>query len=660
VPFSTPEGFGSKSVAAGNDVSPAPIVRELIQNSLDAGQLAGRSRIEVSFVFDEVPIEELPGFREYKEAFKAAEEAHKEYLGAVEAQHSRFTESLKSLEVPVLHVIDNGIGLDAKRMNALLGDGATIKTNEESNAAGSYGLGHFTAFPASNLQYILYGGVIKDGSRCASAHAILASHRINNELKGKDGYFVTGTKNDVRDRYVFPKNGQIPLVIDRILSTIERNCNSGSVISITAFNSFMAESDEEDPEELILAAAAKHFFPAIYNDKLAVTVRNQNGVRKELRKSELQRLLEEMQSEMRTRDSISGKKAYAAYQTLFEGERKLIETGFGSVEIYMRQTPNDKTRVSLFRNGMYITDKLPRNQSFNFAKFKPFNAVILLNPPDKDSKSQAFNLIRKAEGEHHTDIKKQRLAPKDRKDFDDLFKSIQENLRKMAVENSSESFVPQGFMPITVNSSEEISHDHKKNRSLRKMDSSKVVQMRFTEMREESLANAIYEDEGGGPHLDNGIGTREEPGSGDAPGDGKGKKSGKEDGEYPKFDRKEAVPGVETRARFEENRVVLWISAANDIENAAIWLMRDGGSDPSCTFPIEDSFVKLGSYSQMDNVSFEDSAYVRNSKNDIYELRLGRLSKGEKRRLSIQIVDPIPSGTVLKVNVVDRKTSNQG
>ena len=227
--------------------------------------MAGRSEVKIRFEFDAVRTAEIPGWEEFKEAFHAAEDAHSEYLEAVEAQYLRFLDCIESPTLPVLHVIDNGIGLNDQRMNAMLGDGTTSKTNDEANSAGSYGLGHFTAFPASNLQYILYGGLTKDGVRCASAHAILASHELNGELKGKDGYFVLETRNDVRNRYVFPKNGQIPSIIDRKLSEIEKQSNSGSVVSITAFNEFMDE--DQSAVELILASAAKHFFPQfIVND----------------------------------------------------------------------------------------------------------------------------------------------------------------------------------------------------------------------------------------------------------------------------------------------------------------------------------------------------------------------------------------------------------
>ena len=57
LPSSTPEGFASKAVSSDNDANPSVVVRELIQNSLDAGYPSG-SPVHVDFVFAEMPVSE--------------------------------------------------------------------------------------------------------------------------------------------------------------------------------------------------------------------------------------------------------------------------------------------------------------------------------------------------------------------------------------------------------------------------------------------------------------------------------------------------------------------------------------------------------------------------------------------------------------------------
>ena len=175
LPSGTPEGFASKAVSSDNDANPSVIVRELIQNSLDATAPRG-NQVQVDFVFDELPVSAIPGIDVFRSAFHAAKRTNAHSPEAAEAQIERITESLNKDLIPVLQIIDNGVGLDTLRTNALLSDGLTNKVGEDAKSAGSYGLGHYTAFPASDLQYVLYGGVTATGHRTMSGHAILASH----------------------------------------------------------------------------------------------------------------------------------------------------------------------------------------------------------------------------------------------------------------------------------------------------------------------------------------------------------------------------------------------------------------------------------------------------------------------------------------------------
>ena len=87
--------------------------------------------------------------------------------------------ALDDNEHDILSVLDNGIGLDESRMNALLSDGVSTKGG---NAMGTYGNGHCVAIPASDLRYVLYGGVVANGGpghMIGAGHAVLASHTVS-------------------------------------------------------------------------------------------------------------------------------------------------------------------------------------------------------------------------------------------------------------------------------------------------------------------------------------------------------------------------------------------------------------------------------------------------------------------------------------------------
>ena len=84
LPSSTTEGFASKAVSSDNDANPSVIVRELIQNSLDAGTPPG-SQVQVDFVFGEMAASEIPGIDDYRSAFEAARTTHAHAPEAAEA-----------------------------------------------------------------------------------------------------------------------------------------------------------------------------------------------------------------------------------------------------------------------------------------------------------------------------------------------------------------------------------------------------------------------------------------------------------------------------------------------------------------------------------------------------------------------------------------------
>ena len=169
-------------------------MRELIQNALDAARAAKVRTARVRFELTRVRRSAIPGIDHYEQTFAKAIKSQREMSGGSLARQAelvvdRIQGTLDQDEVDVLTVFDNGIGLDESRMNALLSDGVSIK---DGGATGTYGNGHATAIPASDLRYVLYAGVTADGKRIGSGHAVLASHYVkgHKHLLGGDGFFV--------------------------------------------------------------------------------------------------------------------------------------------------------------------------------------------------------------------------------------------------------------------------------------------------------------------------------------------------------------------------------------------------------------------------------------------------------------------------------------
>ena len=134
--------------------------RELIQNSLDAALIEAREPCaHVRFERSACTLDEIPGIKSYRTAFRRAvkEQAPS---GSARAVVERIERTLREESHDLLWVTDNGVGLDGKRMSALLSDGVSAKGG---NASGTFGNGHSVVVPASNLRYVMYGGLTADG-----------------------------------------------------------------------------------------------------------------------------------------------------------------------------------------------------------------------------------------------------------------------------------------------------------------------------------------------------------------------------------------------------------------------------------------------------------------------------------------------------------------
>ena len=153
-----PQGFLNLAMTKW-DGNPEPIVREMLQNCLDAAveakSHAGRS---VHFTIRRVAIDRDTRHRSVSRALRgsAVRERAKGKQGAAERRVvERIQRVLARPDTQVLFCRDNGIGLNADRMKRILTEGNTDKSEA---GAGAFGIGHLTAFAASDLRFIHYAG----------------------------------------------------------------------------------------------------------------------------------------------------------------------------------------------------------------------------------------------------------------------------------------------------------------------------------------------------------------------------------------------------------------------------------------------------------------------------------------------------------------------
>ena len=439
----------------------------------------------------------------------------------------------------------------------------------------------------------------------------------------------------MRNRYVFPSNGEIPSFLDSQLDIVERDSGSGSVVVITAFNDFL-EDDEDSCVETILTTAAKHFFPSIRSGQLVVSVIRNSEV-KVLDKSSLGDIISKNVKNTRTGDPFSNEKAYKAYQTFIVADEQVVETTYGKIIIHIRQSPQERTRINLFRSGMWITDVLPRNRLGNYSGYKPFNALVLIEPP-----SEAFKLVRKSEGEKHLDISANRLADEDRKNFNVLFMEIRDKIIEGLEKSETELFSPDSFMLINPVGDGPKSSKRKRpspndyNESIPLFEE---VEESTSSLREAESEREYHQGKENQTKTNKNVVSTNEP------------------GKTPSFNRSGRDADVLTVARIEKDRVILAVRSNEDLTNAGVRLTLDNGADASCEKPIQESFMQFKREALVDGHRLGEDSYRGEGGKD-FELLIGPIMKDQNKTVVVPLLSTLSDDSVIKVNIVSR--SNKG
>ena len=448
-------GFTPAGIAAFNDLSSAAVVRELVQNALDAAREADQNKTVVRFRLSTMATDDIPDIDAYEAAFDAAIDTQKNMgNGSLPAKARSVVRTihrtLKKDEQQVLSVFDNGIGLDERRMNALLSDGVSAKGG---SASGTYGNGHSVAIPASDLRYLLYGGVLKTGATIGSGHAVLASHApvwgSSPHLCSGDGFLVRELL-DGRDGQLFDcaSDNDIPEIILKQLSDVSEATQHGSVIIIPAFNNF--RTPRRSLWEMVAEATACNFFQAVAEDRLVVHVEDTTGDNgtdtQVLDGRNISTVLYNSQDKRRSRAFISGQKAYEAHETLKRGtNHSSVKTSYGSLQIRLLQKASGTPRIDLCRNGMWITDdKNIPGFYYKFRDRRPFHALLLL---DSDG-GELHRLVREAEGPLHDKLHVKDLDGDDRRAIKSAFAEVREWLLAHTDEVSDSPFTSDDYLTL--------------------------------------------------------------------------------------------------------------------------------------------------------------------------------------------------------------------
>ena len=629
-PSRTLEGFTSSGVQGFNELNPAAIVRELIQNSLDAVREDERTEAIIRFELENIKLADVPAIGDYRAAFKSAVRDQKRLLkGELPDQAEMVVDAIQSClateSIDVLSVLDNGLGLNKERMVGLLADGVSVKP---STGAGAVGNGHLTAIPTSDLRYVLYGGVSDEG-KIASGHAILASFSNSQGASvGKDGYYVLAVNDSFDNPYDFAVGKNIAPLIKRKLDWIEVNFNSksGAVVVIPGFNKF------REPKiglwDAIKKAAACSFFTAIADGHLKVIYVDGSG-EIELSKSSIGSFFDgNLVAEKRAKSFLSGNRAAEAYKTAIEGQTHHVDVGCGRVEVMIREVLGGSSRIDLCRNGMWISNKLPLLQANKFSDRRPFHCLIKVTAQN----GEIHRLIRKSEGPLHNHIEARKwLKPKESRQLREAFGKISEFLLSHLEKLQAEEFQVNDFLSVI------------------------------------GGKEGKFEEVPPRPPKTPSSGSGVSPGPGPRPGPGPGPDPQPDDSRpFRKGGNAVLLGGtlVPTGARSCEMELFPQEELGDALE-AELRFVLDESIDETCDIANDEQFVKLKAV-KLNNKEIPESHLVKSKDADaILGVRLGQFTKSEKNeqkyRLSFEydLPDGVSVGVedkvVLQAEIVRRR-----
>lgn len=434
-------GFTSAQVSQF-DGSAEPVVRELIQNCVDAADKAGRAA-KVRFTITDVAVEDLPGWSEYCEAFTQAKRERQNRRTKASHDERTIIKRINRLvgrkTIPVLLCADNGCGLDPLRVISLLTVG---NTDKGEGGAGSFGLGHHAAFGASDLRYVLYGSRYRRKKKMrtiSSGHAILASRSGNNgEILAPEGYWRrAGWSGPVwRDGAEFP--AQVPA----LLATHLPKKSTGTVVAITGFNDFHRDDNEPTAEQQIMQVSAANFSAAINEERLIVEVVGRDGECHVTDRTTLDATLEGIKDRKRASKAgqIAGAQAHAAWLTQRGGAEIAPMPGVKVMWRPLDAAVGEQTQVHVFRKGMWIDSRVERLLKRDFSRTWPFDAVVALTDGELEE------LIRASEGPEHRGVDRKRLSNDQKRVLREHLTTVADALRSAVGErDDEEEYTPQSF-----------------------------------------------------------------------------------------------------------------------------------------------------------------------------------------------------------------------
>ena len=436
------DGFNNASIDTFNGTKLFSVVRETIQNSMDA-RLDKDKPVRVSFMLSDLDKSKAVGINELVPFLENARETARSQQSVTHTSVKFFDHAVQAINtaktIPVFTISDfNTCGLEGDyddtdpnfkgdKWYALI-KGSGLSQKSTAGALGSFGHGSKAPFAASSLRTVFYYSQISKNGKTEArfqGKSILQSMRVKNATMTQGtGYFSNSEKCDP----LF--DSQIPAWIKSLRDGAGKGTGTSIVVPFPDLGSSVDNFWQEMQVSII-----HNFYLAIKNHNLEVDFNGKESLNAKNLVSQFEKLIKDLETNPPEDLDAQMAKLECAKTIEFHTADKagiLKSKPFGQISWYMRTgDPVAWRGVGIARqNGMLITE-FPQNL-VKFPGTKPFDLFLCV---EGESGSK---ILRSIEDPSHTKFEFDRIPDLDeRHEAENAYKAFVKEIRQHILEHAA-------------------------------------------------------------------------------------------------------------------------------------------------------------------------------------------------------------------------------
>ncbi len=340
-------GFNNAGAEHFRSAPEEKLIREIIQNSLDAAHPKVQDPVEVDIFLCDIDPQDV-GARDLKNHLLSCRHIMREKeQDAGEKAYNKSLRLLRKSRIPALVVLDrNTTGLVGSKWDSLIFEEGIPAKESEGAAGGSFGIGKNAPYNAAALHAVIYSTLYSNARKGRvekmAGRAVLVSHPClqTREMLQNIGFFT-----DSGREAVWGKDIPRPFRLQ----------HTGTGLWILGFR------PGKQWQENAVRATADNFFHAVHNRKLVVHIRDAPDAKPDtVQHDTVERILD---TGTRKSDSLY---FFRAIRQAVAGTTN-PESPIGAFDVYVCQDDQAPNRVAYVnRRGMLITATKERRKSNPF------------------------------------------------------------------------------------------------------------------------------------------------------------------------------------------------------------------------------------------------------------------------------------------------------